>query len=46
MTGSVAEGATQPEDVATPDTAASGRKTSRLMGSAGLLSKGRAKRAT
>ena len=46
MTGSVADGATQPEDEATPDAAASCRKTSRLMGSAGLLSKGQAKRAT
>ena len=35
MTGSVAVGATQPEDEADPDTAASC-----LMGSAGRLSKG------
>ena len=46
MTGSVAVGATQPEDEADPVTAASCRKTSRLMGSAGRLSNGRAKRAT
>ena len=46
MTGSVAEGATQPEDVANPGTSASCLKTSRLIGSAGLLSNGRAKRAT
>ena len=46
MTGSVAEGATQPEDVAKPGTAASCLKTSCLIGSAGLLSNGQAKRAT
>ena len=42
----VAVGATQPEDVEEPDLAASWRKTSRLMVSVGLLSKGLAKRAT
>ena len=46
MTGSVAVGATQPEEEADPDTAANCLKTSRLMGSAGRLSNGRAKRAT
>ena len=46
MTGSVAVGATQPEDEADPVTAASCRKISRLMGSAGRLSNDRAKRAT
>ena len=46
MAGRVAKGATQPKDVAKPGTAASCRKTSRLIGSAGLLSNGRAKRAT
>ena len=43
MTWSFAVGATQPEDEADPVTAASCRKTSRLMGSAGRLSNGRAK---
>ena len=46
VAGRVAEGAIQPEDVAGPGRAASCRKTSRLMLSVGLLSKGRAKRAT
>ena len=46
VAGRVAEGTIKPEDVARPDWAASCRKTSRLMGSVRLLSKGRAKRAT
>ena len=46
MTGSVAVGATQPEEETDPFTAASCRKTSRLMGFAGRLWNGRAKRAT
>ena len=46
VAGRVAERAIQPEDVARPGSAATCRKTSRLMESAGLLSKGRAKRAT
>ena len=46
MTGSVAVGATQPEVEADPVTAPSCRNTSLLMGSAGRLSNGRAKRAT
>ena len=46
MTGSVAEGATQPEDVATTGTADGCRKTSHLIGPAGLLSNGLAKQAS
>ena len=46
VAGRVAEGAIQPEDVAGPCRAASYRKTSCLTLSVGLLSKGRAKRAT
>ena len=46
MTGSVVVGTTQPEEEADPVTAASCLKTSRPMGSAGLLSNSRAKQAT
>ena len=43
VAGSVAEGATQPEDAEGPGPLACWRKTSRLTDSAGLLSNGRAK---
>ena len=46
VTGRVVVGAAQPEVEAVPGLAASCRNTSRLTGSAGRLSKGRAKRAT
>ena len=46
MVGSVMDGATQPEVEAVPLVAASCLNTSRLTGSSGLDSKGRAKRAT
>ena len=46
VTGRVVDGATQPDVEAVPGLAASCRNTSRLTGSAGRLSKGRAKRAT
>ena len=46
VTGRVVVGATQPEVEAVPGLAASCRNTSRLTGSAGRLSKYRAKRAT
>ena len=44
--GRAADGATQPEEVAVPLLSASCLKTSLLIGSTGLASKGRAKRAT
>ena len=46
MLGRAADGATQPEVEAVPLFSASCLKTSLLIGSTGLASKGRAKRAT
>ena len=46
VTGRVVVGATQPDVQAVPGLAASCQNTSRLTGSVGRLSKGRAKRAT
>ena len=46
MLGRAADGATQPEVEAVPLFSASCLNTSRLIGSTGLASKGRAKRAT
>ena len=44
--GRVSDGANQPEVAAVPEFSASWRNTSRLTGSTGLASNGRAKRAT